>query len=201
MKKLIMGLILVILLVSILSACSTQSENIAQVGSMFTVQLEHAIEKTTLKEAGNTVGLAVPVPTYLPESYEVREVYLTPMASGPPGVILLISDREIERNLVTRTDTTGTLQYYELQCRMTISARWDSDGLILPPKISSDMGRGVDINEDSGLIIWGWDEESNDLWWTLNPDPDDEGLFVLEISVSKDFPEGELVRVAESVQQ
>ena len=192
---------MVILVTSWLSACSTLSEDVDQVGSMFTVQLEHAIEKTTLKEACNTVGLAIPVPTYLPEGYEVQEVYLSPMTSGPPGVILLISDRKIERNLVTRTDTTGILQYYELQCRMTISARWNSDGLILPPKISSDMGRGVDINEGSGLIIWGWDEESNDLWWTLHPDPGDEGLFVLEISVSKDFPEEELIRVAESVQQ
>jgi len=169
------------------------------VGSIFTIPLERTVQETTLKEASNTVGLAVPVPTYLPENYEVREVYLTPMASGPPGVILLISDRKIEKNLISHTDAAGTRQYYELQCRMTMSVRWHSDGLILPPKISSSMGRGVNINEGSGLIIWR--EEINDLWWIWHPDPNDEGLFELEISVSKDFPEEELVRVAESVQQ
>ena len=199
MKKLIIGLILVILVTSWLSACSTPSEEVDQVGSIFTIPLERTVQETTLKEARNTVGLGVPVPTYMPENYEVQEVYLSPMVSGPPGVILLISDRKIERNLVTRTDAAGTRQYYELQCRMTMSVRWHSDGLILPPKISSSMGKSVNINEGSGLIIWG--EEINDLWWIWHPDPNDEGLFVLEISVSKDFPEEELARVAESVQQ
>ena len=199
MKKLIMGLILVILLMSSLSACSTPSEDVDQVGSTFTIPLELTVQKATLEEASNIVGLTVPVPTYLPESYEVQEVYLLPMMSGPPGVMLLISDREIKRKLVTHTDAASTRQLYELQCRMTMSVRWDGDGFLLPPKISSSMGRGVNINEGSGLLIWG--EESNDLWWIWHPDPNDEGLFELEISVSKDFPEEELVRVAESVQQ
>ena len=199
MKKLIIGLILVILVMSSLSACSTPLEDVNQVGSTFTVPLGLTVQKTTLKEVSNIIGLAVPVPTYLPESYEVQEVYLRPMMSGPPGVILLISDREIEKKLVTHTDAAGTRQHYDLQCRMTMSVRWDSDGHLLPPKISSSMGRGVNINEGSGLLIWG--EESNDLWWIWHPDPNDEGLFELEISVSKDFPEEELVRVAESVQQ
>ncbi|GAI42027.1 unnamed protein product, partial [marine sediment metagenome] len=101
MKKLIIGLILVILVMSSLSACSTPLEDIDQVGSTFTIPLALTVQKTTLEEASNIVGLAVPVPTYLPESYEVQEVYLRPMTSGPPGVILLISDREIERKLVT----------------------------------------------------------------------------------------------------
>ncbi len=199
MKKLITGLIPVILVMSSLSACSTPSEGVDQVGSTFTIPLEITFQKTTLEETSNIVEFAVPVPTYLPESYEIQEVYLKPMASGPPGVMLLISDREIEKKLVTHTDATGTRQLYELQSKMTMSIRWDSDGRLIPPKISSSMGRGVNINEGSGLLIWG--EESNDLWWTWHPDPNDEGLFVMVISVSKDFPEEELVRVAESVQQ
>ena len=199
MEKLIIGLILVILVMSSLSACSTPLKDIDQVGSTFTIPLEFTVQKTTLEEASNIVGLAVPVPTYLPESYEVQEVYLIPMMSGPPGVMLLISNRKIEKKLVTHTDAAGTRQLYELQCRMTMSIRWVSDGHLIPPKISGSMGRGVNINEGSGLLIWG--EENNDLWWTWYPDPNGEGLFELEISVSKDFPEEELVKVAESVQQ
>ncbi len=200
MKRLITGLVPVLLVMSSLSACSAPSENVDQIGSTFTVPLELTVEKTTLKEAGNIVGLTVPVPTYLPKNYEIQEIYLMPMVSGPPGVMLLISDRRIEKKLVTLTNAAGARrQYYDFLPRMTMSIRWDSDGRLLPPKISGSMGRGVNINEGSGLLIWG--EESNDLWWIWHPDPNDEGLFELVISVSKDFPEEELVRVAESVQQ
>ena len=200
MKRLITGLVPVLLVMSSLSACSAPSENVDQIGSTFTVPLELTVEKTTLKEAGNIVGLTVPVPTYLPKNYEIQEIYLMPMVSGPLGVMLLISDRRIERRLVTLTNAAGTRrQYYDFLPRMAMSIRWNSDGFLIPPKISSDMGRGVNINEGTGLLIWG--EESNDLWWTWHPDPNDKGLFEFEISVSKDFPEEELVRIAESVAQ
>ncbi len=200
MKKLIIGLILVILVMSSLSACSTSSEDVDQMGSTFTILFELTAEKATLKQVSNIVGLTVPVPTYLPGSYEIQEIYLRPRTSGPPEVMLLISDRRIERRLVTLTNAAGTRrQYYDFLPRMAMSIRWKSDGFLIPPKISGDMGRGVNINQGSGLLIWG--EESDDLWWIWHPDPDDKGLFEFEISVSKDFPEEELVRVAESVQQ
>lgn len=45
--------------------------------STFTGTLELAdYQKITLEEAGNTIGLTVPTPTYLPEGYEVQGVYI-----------------------------------------------------------------------------------------------------------------------------
>ena len=167
--------------------------------NVFTVVLELSVQKATLEEADSIIGIAVPVPTYLTEGYEIREIYLQPMMSGPPGVIILISDRETEKKLVTHTDAAGTRQQYELRCRITMRIRWDSDGHLIPPAKAPVPKRGVKINASDGLIMV--EDDTNDLWWTWRPDPDDEGLFELEISANKDIPEEELVRVAESVEQ
>ncbi len=164
----------------------------------FTVVLELSNQKATLEEAGSIMGVSVPVPAYLPEGYGIREIYLQPMMSGPPGVMILISDRETEKKLVTHTDAAGTRQQYELRCRMTMSIRWDSDGFLIPPAKAPVPKRGVKVNESDGLLMI--EDDTNNLWWTWRPDPDDEGLFELKISANKDIPEEELVKIAESVQ-
>jgi len=160
----------------------------------FTVVLELSAQKTTLAEASSIMGVNVPVPTYLPEGYEVQEIYV----EGSTIVRLLISDRETEKKLVMHTDRAGTRQRYELRCRMTMRIRWDNDGHLIPPAKAPVPKRGVKINASDGLIMV--EDDTNDLWWTWRPDPDDEGLFELEISANKDIPEEELVKIAESVQ-
>lgn len=162
----------------------------------FTVALELSTQKATLEEASSIIGMAIPLPIYLPEGYGIREIYLQPMMSGPPRVILLISDRETEKKLVTHTDAAGTRQRYELRCRITMSIRWDSDGFLIPP--AKVPGTSVEINESWGKIMR--QDDSNELWWTWRPNPDDEGLFELVISANKDVPEEGLVKIAESVQ-
>lgn len=158
----------------------------------FTSILELTAQETTLEEASSIIGVT---PTYLPEGYEIQEVYVS-----DSRMILLISDEEIEKKLVTPADAAGTRQRYEFQCKMRMSIYWSSQGipggLKLPgerPKINPTRGITMaSVIEDRG--------DHNDLWWDWRPEPMEEGMFEIVISAAKNIPKGELVKVSESVQ-
>jgi len=160
--------------------------------STFTGTLELAAQETTLEEASSIVGVT---PTYLPEGYEIQEVY-----ASDSRVMLLISDEGIEKKLVTHTDAAGTRQRYEFQCKMRMSISWSSQGVPGGLKLP---GERPEIKPSGGITIASVIVDRgghNDLWWHWRPDPANDGMFEIVISAAKNIPKGELVKVAESVQ-
>jgi hypothetical protein len=158
--------------------------------------LELSDQKVTLEEASEIIGRPVPVPTYLPDGYAIQEVY----AHGKGMIMLLISDKEIEKKLVTHTDAAGTRQWYELRCPMTMQITWAVPG---PPGIKL-PGKRVDINTSRGVILGrGIIQDRGDynaLWWHWAPDPVLPGRFELVLSAGKRVSSSTLVKIAESVQ-
>jgi len=158
--------------------------------------LELSDQKVTLEEASEIIGRPVPVPTYLPDGYSIQEVY----AHGKAMIMLLISDKEIEKKLVTHTDAAGTRQWYELRCPMTMQIDWcdpEPPGIKLP-------GKRVNINTSRGVIrgrgIIQDRGDHNALWWHWAPDPLQLGAFELVLSAGKRVSNNELVKIAESAQ-
>jgi len=121
----------------------------------FTEVLELSAQKVTLDEASNVVGWEIPVPSYLPQDYKIQEVYVMDSSVG-----LLISDEEIEKELVTHTDAAGTRQRYEYQSKMGMSISWHSQGVAGGLKLPGDR---VMIGETQGVIFDAGDH--NNLWW------------------------------------
>ncbi len=153
----------------------------------FADEIPFEARKITLNEADSIIGMALPAPTYLPEGYKIQEVYVVDST-----VVLLISDKEIEKELVSYTDASGNRQRYDFQSKMEMNVRWYSEGGI-PVRLP---GEKVEFNG-----YWGWilDEgDHNTLWWNWYPDPDKSGMFELVLSASKGISKRALVRVAAS---
>jgi len=151
--------------------------------------LELSAQKVTLEEASEIIGRPVPVPTYLPEGYAIQEVY-----ASEHHVMLLISDKEIEKKLVTHTDAAGTCQRYEFRCRMIMSITWavpGPPGLKLPGKWVNIDGSGRALIQDRG--------DHHALWWQ-RPDPVLPGVSELVLLAGKRVSNNELVKIAESAQ-
>jgi len=131
-------------------------------------------QKLTLEEAGYVVGWPVPAPTYLPQGYEIQQVYVKDKT-----VILRISDEELEDGL---------------QWKMGMTISWHSEGIPGGLKLP---GERVKINESTGVIVDRGDH--NDLWWQWRLDPGRLEMFEFKLSAIKGIPKEELVKVAESV--
>lgn len=176
MKKLVTlctVILTVILLAVILTGC--QQDSATPTGTP-----ELGLWKVTLEEASSIIGVTVPVPAYLPEGYEVQDIYI-----DDSTVILMISDEQI--------DTVPSPD--ELQSKIEMTIRWYSKYGIpvrLPVK-------QVNVNESHGFMQDRGDY--NALWWNWYPNPGQPGMFELVLSADKSISEDELVKVAESVQQ
>lgn len=132
-------------------------------------------QKMTLEEASLTIGLPVLAPTYLPESYEVREVYLKDTGSYTEWiVVMLISDEELVQK-------DGR---YNEKMRLTIY--WhDVGGLKMP------WAERIQIGDSYGMLEE--EDDRNDLSWIVRPGRR------LVLSAEKDIPTEELAKIAESV--
>lgn len=153
----------------------------------FANELPFKAQKITLEEADSIIGAPLPAPTYLPEGCKIQEVYAVDST-----VVLLFSDKEIEKELVSYTDASGNRQRYDFRCKMEMDVRWYSKGG-MPIRLP---GEKVEFNG-----CWGWilDEgDHNTLWWNWYPDPDEPGMFELVLSASKGISKKALVRVAAS---
>jgi len=160
----------------------------------FTTTIKTSAQKTTLIEASKSLGFAVPAPDYLPNNYEIKEIYV-----GVSSAYLLISDKEIEEKLVARTSKNGTNQEYEFKCSMKISISWHGGGIPggikIPgkhPKITPIQGITESYPIVSRLTY-------NTLWWHWRPKSDDPGMYSISITANKHVSMGELVKVAESM--
>jgi len=173
------AIITVFLLTSTLTGCS----------SKFTSPLEPSAQKTTLEEASNILGAPVPVPAYLPEGYEIQEVYI-----NEREVTFLISDEAIERTLVTGEEAEDAdSQRYEVKCKMRLAMRWYPEGGV-PVRLPVEK---VKINENRGFLQDRGDH--NALWWDLSSEQDEEAMFEMVLAAGKGTPKEELVKVAESI--
>ena len=151
-------------------------------------------QETTLEEASNILGVTIPAPTYLPKGLKVQEVYISFHPEGGSfRVILLISEEEIEKKLVTYTDQQGvTRQRYEFESEMEMSIRPAGPGLKMP------WAERVKIGGISGNLVEG--DDYNSLWWQMGAISNGRaGSFKIVLSASKGIPKEELMKVAESV--
>lgn len=191
MKK-IVTLCVVVLSVSLLTVTS----GCRQVSDTFTSFVPLSAEKTSLEEASSIMGVAVPVPSYLPKGYKIQEAYIEE-GINHDAMTLLISDKQIDKRLATYTDADGTHQHYEFQCKMQMDiCHWHSEQPLMPIKVP-DKGKRVKINESKGVIMYM--DDHNELWWQWDPNAGYRGAFEFRLSASKRIGERELVRVAESV--
>ena len=166
----------------------------------FSSALELSTQKITLEEASSIIGVTIPTPSYLPKGYKIWEVYIEVDST----VILLISDEEIKKEMVTHTDATGTHQYYEVECKMRMDIRWLSQG----GRGTKLSGEWVTISErtisESGVVMVNRGlivdrDEHNDFWWEWYPNLGERGEFEIVLSANKSIPERELVKVAKSL--
>jgi hypothetical protein len=174
-----------------MTGCQTDSSI-----STFTYTIELPVRKTTLEEAGITLWVTIPTPDYLPESHEIQEVYLKGNT-----VKLLVSKEEIEKELVTRSGTTGSYQVYECQCPMTIEITYDSQGIPGGLKFTGG-GESVNVIPGQGEIMGSLIADKgnhNELWWEWRPDESyGAPIFRIGIGASQQFSREELVKIAES---
>lgn len=186
--------VLITILLMTTSGCQFGTNETTPSFAAFTSTLELDAQKTTLEEARSILGVTVPAPTYLPKGHEIKEVYIELNTKEPTRseVILLISDEEIEMELVTHTDAAGTRQHYEFQCKMLMVVRWFVDGGI-PVRLPVEK---VKINERSGFLVEK--DDHNDLLWNLW-NPGQRGSFELILAASKSISRDELAKIAESV--
>lgn len=135
------------------------------------------LPEVSLDKASDILGVAIPVPTYLPEGYEIRKVYLEENI-----VTLLISEEQ-----------DGA----DLQGKMKIDIAWNSSQTFESIKLPFEM---VEIdNHTSGFIMQR--KTRNELWWQWFPDPGDKGWFEFMISASKEVSKEELVKVARDMRR
>mgnify|MGYP001129423726 CR=1 FL=1 len=132
-------------------------------------------QRMTLEEVSRVIGVPVHAPTYLPESYEVREVYLKDTGSYTEWiVVMLISDEELVQK-------DGR---YNEKMRLTIY--WhDVGGLKMP------WAERIQIGDSYGMLEE--EDDRNDLSWIVRPGRR------LVLSTEKDVHTEELAKIAESV--
>jgi hypothetical protein len=137
-------------------------------------------EKTSLGKIPGTLGMtdvAVPIPSYLPENCEIKEVYLGEVKHGEYGAIrFVISDVEVEH------------QGEEVKCVLLMHTRWmrkgPAGGLKIPGTSYFELGR-------TGIAALDQTDDPVALWVQLRQ-------FEIVVLASKDFPTEELIKVAES---
>jgi len=183
-KKLyLLFIIISVLIAPIIGSCQlVASETFSEI-------VELHFQRVDLDEAKNTIGISVPVPSYLPKKYEIQEIYL-----DDGWVRMLISDQSIDKELVTHTDAAGTRQRYEVQCKMTFSVRWWEAGAP-PVRLPVEQVR---INGSTAYLLEK--EGRNVLWWNWQPDNSNSGMFELVLEANRKISKKELIKVAESIE-
>ncbi len=175
-----------------LAACTPASP-----APKITDTLPSYIQKTTLAEASKNLTFAIPFPKYLPDNAKIQEVYIL----DDRRVAYIISDRTIDKQLVTRTIENGkTFQEYEFQCSMTIRIGWLSGGI--EPTFTI-LGVQAKITPRQGIIplapqiLERGNTKMLDYYW--NPNSAEPAAYGISITASNQTSNEELVKVAESM--
>jgi len=154
------------------------------------------IDEVSLEEAGEILGVPVPMPAYLPSGYDLQRVFAY---EGRPRLILLFSDEEIMEEVWTLQDLGPLIS------KVAQPGASGGPKLVLfinkvDEVLSSDVyeemveqhgGKVADINGTKGWLAPG--AASHQLSWFQS------GLR-LEIRAVKDLSEAELMRIAQSIE-
>ena len=133
------------------------------------------LPELSLDEASDILGVNVPVPTHLPEGYEIQKVYL-------------------EENIVTLV-VSGEQFQADLEWGMKIDVVWNNSPVFEPIELPFER---IEIDGNiTGFIMQR--ETVNELWWEWSPDPGDEGWFEFMIGAEKAISVEEMVKVAKSM--
>jgi len=141
-------------------------------------------KQISLEEASNMLRAKVPEPTYLPEGYSVREVY---MGIGDDTVILLISDVPIEKITKEPPDKPKDYPIYKVKCEMSMYVSFERDlGLV-----------GSNAKPMPSELVFSEAEEDNVCRWTTEVDNKTASLYLI---AKKDVAgKDELIKIAQSV--
>ena len=181
-----MGVLLMLILINSLG-CQTQSD-------VFTGTVSPFFQKTTLEEANTSFRFAIPVPSYLPDSYKIQDIYIWVQDNS---VYFLISDGKIEKNIVT---PIGEVPQYEFRCQMDIRIKWYNRGISGSLKLP---GERPDITPTQGITeasVIVDNESTNTLWWDWRPNYSEPGMYEIIITAIKQISKEDLVRITESIQ-
>jgi len=136
-----------------LNGCTATSRNDSSLTySELTVsgELESDWQKTTISELVSLLGQQLPIPTYLPTDYEIKEVYYSQRPYTKPQpiteIIFLISDQQIY----------WSDNHYN--CRMVFSIFWNSPGfgLKLPDaEYIPDIQGKLEEKDNEYILRWG----------------------------------------------
>jgi len=129
----------------------------------FTYEMVRSYERSSLEEASKLVGwdVPVPVPAYLPEDCEIREVIAESSSGSGARVFIVISDEEIE--------WSGK----EFRAVMVIRVAYRSGGLPLLKLVPKLRDRG-----DHYTLWWQWPSDpTHELALSASKDIPKEELF------------------------
>jgi hypothetical protein len=123
-----------------------------------------------IEEAEKQMGIEIPLPQYLPEGYEIKDV----VPENANSVLLLFN-----------CNASGFIE---------LRINWKPDGV--PPARMPPGWQSVTINGSAGYLLVG---DKNTLAWTWVPERYKPGIFTPTIETSKDIPVSELLLVAGSL--
>jgi hypothetical protein len=138
--------------------------------STFTTTIPDRYEMTTLEEIPSLIGARIPLPTYLPEGCDIKEVHVANVEYGEfAEVLLIISDRDVEH-----IDN-------EVECIMALHIKWSPEPFLggLPP---------------SGVA----EQPYRWYFWQSCPEPE-EGCYEAQLLVTRDMNMEESRKVKQSV--
>jgi hypothetical protein len=137
-------------------------------------------QETTIREIESLLNTQLPVPTYLPPGYAIKEVYYRQEPNSSPQVtdiLLLISEQQVQ--------WVGD----RYTCRLALSLGWNEAGLGLKMPwaefISDIRGR---LEDKEGEYI---------LWWESYGSPKSLGS-TMRLHASRQFSKEELIKIAAS---
>ncbi len=142
--------------------------------------------KVSLEQANEIMGSPLPVPTYLPEGFDIVGIYVLEHSDTSEHMVFLISEEVINEG-----DISPNFNEVPMKMYVTLYRKGQVGGLKL-------VGERYDIGGTKGVLVTGG--TTDNLWWILSY-PQPPGQYELKLSAIKEIPIEELVKVARSVPQ
>lgn len=183
MKKplIIFAIVLIILLMSVFQAGCNNKPEIPEAPP----EASLTPYRISPEEASVVMGASLPLPTYLPEGYNVTGIYVLEHNDYSEHMVLLISDETIGEKQLPDMQSVP----WKIKMNVTLYRRGQVGGLKL-------VGKWFKIGSTDGVLLTR--ETTNDLWWIF-PYPEPPGQYEIKLSAIKEIPEEELVTIARSV--
>jgi hypothetical protein len=150
-------------------------------------------QRVSVKQAEEVMGRHLPIPTYLPEQYEIRAVYIMEIAKQVRTVDLIISDQSISETQEPVLKVPPD--------KMDLQISWS----IVPSFGIKLEGERFDVSEGRpGRFegaIFRETATNNQLLWNWMPDrsPDHPEHFAFWLFADKSISKEDLVKIARSV--